>query len=77
MATIDQADPRWIVNDMGKVGTNVGLWHWTEQNVIEWCRTRTNELLNNQTFYDENDIKCQLVKVSHVKGDAHVANRKR
>jgi len=79
MATADQADPRWIVNDMGKVGTNVGRWHWTEQNVIEWCKKRLAELLTNQIFYEDekSGTKCQLLKITHVKGDAYVANRKR
>lgn len=78
MATIENADPRWIVNDLGKVGTNVGRWHWSEQNVIEWCKKRLAELLNHQTFYEnDQNIQCKFTTVSQVKGDATVANRKK
>ena len=28
MAKFGEADPRWLVRDMGKDGTNVNGWHW-------------------------------------------------
>jgi len=77
MAKIGQEDPRWIVKDMGEAGTNVGRWHWTEQNVMNWSKERLNSLLNDLSVVKTDDYNCQLVKVSHVKGDASVSNRKR
>ncbi|KAL0490919.1 activator of 90 kDa heat shock protein ATPase [Acrasis kona] len=77
MAKVGEEDPRWIVKDMGAAGTNVGRWHWTEQNVIGWCKDRVNAILNNLSLIKEDDCNCQLVKVKHVKGDATVSNRKR
>ena len=77
MALADQADPRWIVDDLGVTGTNVGRWHWQEQNVIEWTKRRVKELLANLS-YNLNDTATLTIKsVSHVKGETSVANRKK
>lgn len=77
MAKVGEEDPRWIVQDMGQAGTNVGRWHWTEQNVIGWCKDRLNEILNDLTVVKKDGCQCQIVRVNSVKGDATVSNRKR
>jgi activator of HSP90 ATPase len=77
MAKVGEEDPRWIVKDMGQAGTNVGRWHWTDQNVIGWCKDRLNEVLNDQTVVKNDKCECQIIKVNHVKGEASVSNRKR
>jgi activator of HSP90 ATPase len=77
MALPDQADPRWIVNDLGVTGTNVGRWHWQEQNVIAWVKTRSKELLENKSIHKTDDIECTLTTLSHANGDATVSNRKK
>lgn len=41
MAKFNEADPRWLVQDMGKQGTNVNGWHWqTKKDVSSWIRDR-------------------------------------
>lgn len=36
MAKFEEADPRWLVKDMGEAGRNVNNWHWTERDCTEW-----------------------------------------
>jgi activator of HSP90 ATPase len=45
MAKWGKGDQRWIVNDHGGQGRNVGSWHWEEKNRMEWTRERLSQLL--------------------------------
>ncbi|GLC34612.1 hypothetical protein PLESTB_001242500 [Pleodorina starrii] len=45
MAKFDEADPRWLVKDMGEAGRNVNNWHWTERDCTEWAKQRLGEVL--------------------------------
>ncbi|GLI64162.1 hypothetical protein VaNZ11_007347 [Volvox africanus] len=45
MARFDEADPRWLVKDMGDAGRNVNNWHWTERDCTEWAKERLSKAL--------------------------------
>ncbi|KAG2488227.1 hypothetical protein HYH03_013220 [Edaphochlamys debaryana] len=50
MAKFDEADPRWLVKDMGEQGRNVNNWHWSERDVTDWAKHRLGELLGGVTL---------------------------
>lgn len=77
MAKVGEEDPRWIVRDLGVEGTNVGGWHWTEKNIIKWCKDRLHKILNDFSVIKSSECECQIVKVNHVTGDATVSNRRK
>jgi len=76
MAKVGEGDPRWIVKDLGKNGTNVNGWHWQEINATEWCKNELNKLCDKTVLYDGPEGNVSLVKAS-LKGDASLNNRKK
>ena len=44
MAQWSNRDSRWIVEDLGKNGSNVGSWHWEEKSKMQWSKQRFHEL---------------------------------
>ncbi|GFR40180.1 hypothetical protein Agub_g737, partial [Astrephomene gubernaculifera] len=50
MARFEEADPRWLVKDMGDQGRNVNNWHWTERDCTEWAKQRLSEVLAGITL---------------------------
>ena len=38
MALITEADPRWVVSDLGGAGQNVNGWHWEEKDRSKWAK---------------------------------------
>ncbi|KAL9652053.1 hypothetical protein ABK040_000394 [Willaertia magna] len=79
MARIGEEDDRWIVNDLGVAGRNVGRWHWTEEDVIQWCKDELKNQFNSLILFqnDESTIKIFTTSTKSVKGEATVMNRKR
>ncbi|EFC49807.1 Aha1 domain-containing protein [Naegleria gruberi] len=77
MAKEGEGDDRWIVNDLGVTGRNVGRWHWTDEDVLPWCKDQLKSLLKKVECYSEGNMKITTTTVSHVKGEASVMNRKR
>jgi activator of HSP90 ATPase len=76
MAKVGEEDPRWIVRDLGDEGRNVGNWHWTEKNAMQWVKQRLNELFTNFQLYNNNGVSITTTQIQNVDGFADIFNRK-
>lgn len=79
MAKWGEGDQRWIVNDHGGQGRNVGSWHWEEKNRMEWTKDRLSQLLEGlcaQPTTDGPAPAVATIKTVAVKGTAFTTRRK-
>jgi activator of HSP90 ATPase len=81
MAKWGEGDQRWIVNDHGGQGRNVGSWHWEEKNRMEWTRERLSQLLEGLYAQPTTDgpappAASATIKTVSVKGTAFTTRRK-
>jgi activator of HSP90 ATPase len=76
MATWDQRDERWIVEDR-EDGTNVNQWHWTEKDCMNWCRQKLTELFEGASLVDDAGVKATVTSVDKLEGEAFLNVRKK
>ncbi|BAM81913.1 hypothetical protein, conserved [Cyanidioschyzon merolae strain 10D] len=80
MALAGQGDPRWIVQDLGKQGKNVGNWHWTERDISVWAMERLRSLLQEDPIGElrlaDDTVQVQVTGSPSVHGDCALYNRK-
>ena len=61
---------QWIVNDLGKDGSNVNGWHWQEQNKLPWSKQRIDELVKGlSTQLDASIGSAEIKGVKDVTGE--------
>ena len=61
---------QWIVNDLGKDGSNVNGWHWQEQNKLPWSKQRIDELVKGlSTQLDASIGSAEVDGVKDVTGE--------
>ena len=66
----DEKSEQWIVNDLGKEGSNVNGWHWQEQNKLPWSEQRIDELVKGLTTQLDASIGSAEIKgVKDVTGE--------
>ena len=58
----DEKSEQWIVNDLGKEGSNVNGWHWQEQNKLPWSKQRIDELVKGLTTQLDASIGSAEIK---------------
>lgn len=77
MAKWGEGDPRWIVEERPDA-TNVNNWHWTEKNATPWSKERITALFKDFAIdaADASKVKCHIVQVEKVDGEATANNRK-
>ena len=75
MAKFGEGDARWIVEDRSD-GKNVGNWHWSEKDCLEWTRERLKQLLEGLTLLDDGAMTVQTTSVDSVEGEAFANTRK-
>lgn len=75
MAKWGEGDPRWIVEERPDA-TNVNNWHWTEKNATPWSKERITALFKDFPINDASKVKCRIVQVEKVDGEATANNRK-
>lgn len=75
MAKWGEGDPRWIVEERPDA-TNVNNWHWTEKNATPWSKERITALFENFPIKHDSNVKCSVVQVEKVEGEATANNRK-
>lgn len=78
MAKWGLGDQRWIVNDHGEQGRNVGSWHWEERNRMEWTKERLSQLLEGLSAQPAADSgrPAPTIQTVAVKGTAFTTRRK-
>jgi len=77
MAKIGEGDERWIVNDLGITGRNVGRWHWADEDVLHWCKDELKKRLKGIECYSKGNMRFVTTQVNQVDGEASIMNRKR
>ena len=66
----DEKAEQWIVNDLGKEGSNVNGWHWQEQNKLPWSKQRIDELVKGLgTQLDASIGSAEIKGVKDVTGE--------
>ena len=73
MATWDQRDKRWIVENR-KDGKNVNNWHWTESDFTKWTEDWLKNEFENHKI-ENSDIECKISKVTQT-GEVTMNTRK-
>ena len=67
-----QGNEQWIVNDLGKEGSNVNGWHWQEQNKLPWSKQRIDELMKGlSTQLDASIGSAEIEGIKDVTGEVH------
>ncbi|CAL5228919.1 g12143 [Coccomyxa viridis] len=78
MAKWGEKSEQWIVNDLGKDGSNVNGWHWQEQNKLPWSKQRIDELVKGlSTQLDASIGSAEVDGVKDVTGEAYLTRRKK
>lgn len=78
MAKWGEKSERWIVNDLGKEGSNVNGWHWQEQNKLPWSKQRIDELVRGLgTQLDASIGSAEIEGVKDLTGEAYLTRRKK
>jgi hypothetical protein len=66
----DEKAEHWIVNDLGKEGSNVNGWHWQEKNKLPWSKQRIDELVKGlSTQLDASIGSAEIKGVKDVTGE--------
>ncbi|KAF0976057.1 hypothetical protein FDP41_004733 [Naegleria fowleri] len=77
MAKEGEGDERWIVNDLGITGRNVGRWHWTDEDVFPWCKNELKQRFKNVELLSKENMRITTTSSVTTKGEASIMNRKR
>ncbi|KAG2381472.1 hypothetical protein C9374_006461 [Naegleria lovaniensis] len=77
MAKEGEGDERWIVNDLGITGRNVGRWHWTDEDVLPWCKNELKQRFKNVELLSKGNMRITTTSSVTTKGEASIMNRKR
>ncbi|EFJ49368.1 hypothetical protein VOLCADRAFT_74185 [Volvox carteri f. nagariensis] len=75
MARFEEADPRWLVKDMGDAGRNVNNWHWTERDCTDWAKQRLSEVLAGIQL-TQSPAAVRTTTLESMSGDAFLNIRK-
>ena len=66
----DEKAEQWIVNDLGKEGSNVNGWHWQEKNKLPWSKQRIDQLVKGlSTQLDASIGSAEIKGVKDVTGE--------
>ena len=70
MAQWEDRDPRWVVNELGKQGSNVNGWHWEDKSKISWSKSKLKELIENcSRSFESGDGQGEIKEVTDVSGE--------
>ena len=77
MARLDEKDPRWVVQDLGQQGQNVGKWHWTERDCTKWAKAELKALVCGLALDESGEGLIKTAKdFQHFEGEVLCFNRK-
>ena len=66
----DEKAEQWIVNDLGKEGSNVNGWHWQEKNKLPWSKQRIDQLVKGlSTQLDASVGSAEIKGVKDLTGE--------
>ena len=72
MATWEQKDPRWLVDDRDD-GKNVNGWHWQEHNRLSWSRQRLADLCTGLPAKLDNSLgHAKITGLKEATGEARM-----
>ena len=75
MAQWEQRDPRWLVSERGKEGTNVNGWHWEERSLKKEAKSKLDELFTEMEAELNPSIgTAKITSITEVSGEVSTAH---